>query len=556
MTESIVAAAASRIGKTVLHLDANDYYGNSWASFNLENIQNLPTTEAPNDSQTDTFDESTYTLSMKNARNIENFQQCWYDFSAQSEVNDWNRETISKEFRRFSIDLSPKLLFCRGSMVELLISSNISRYAEFRACDRVATVLDSTIKTVPCSRSDVFTNKDVNVVEKRLLMKLLNACMATDSTEFDGLLDKRFLDVLKAKKLTPNLIHYILFAIAMGNSSTSCSDGVNSVRKFLSSLGRFGNTPFLFPMYGSGEIPQCFCRLCAVFGGIYCLNTKIDKLYFKRHENEIIFEGILHDDRKITASNIVLGQGCVSDGIFFSDDNATPPESKCGGMSRGIFITSSPIGGSAQNTGGGGVMFLKLPPAESKSHNGAFVLQLSHPSGTVPKGLYLIHIICETITTAQDDLKPYVEQILKHEVNTPAPTPSSEDDAKSFTDETLLNKDTIPTILWSSYFQIPTCVRCTHGKMAPSGVQLACGPFFEVDFDQSIHRAKEMFEALYPDKEFLPRAPDPEEIVCEGEDATAPKVEIDPIMEFNADSDTNTVEATTAENEENEVVES
>lgn len=40
-TESIVAAAASRVGKTVLHLDALDFYGGYWASFNLDAIQSL-----------------------------------------------------------------------------------------------------------------------------------------------------------------------------------------------------------------------------------------------------------------------------------------------------------------------------------------------------------------------------------------------------------------------------------------------------------------------------------------------------------------------------------
>lgn len=42
LTESIIAAAASRVGKSVLHLDSNDYYGGFWASFNLEAIQSLP----------------------------------------------------------------------------------------------------------------------------------------------------------------------------------------------------------------------------------------------------------------------------------------------------------------------------------------------------------------------------------------------------------------------------------------------------------------------------------------------------------------------------------
>lgn len=61
--------------------------------------------------------------------------------------------------------------------MELLISSNICRYVEFRAVDRVATLLNDELKPIPCSRSDVFTTNEVSVVEKRLLMKLLSSCL-------------------------------------------------------------------------------------------------------------------------------------------------------------------------------------------------------------------------------------------------------------------------------------------------------------------------------------------------------------------------------------------
>lgn len=81
-----------------------------------------------------------------------------------------------------------QLLFARGELVELLISSNIARYAEFRAVSRVATFMDGKLTQVPCSRADVFANKTVSVVEKRMLMQLLTSCMeqGADSPEFDG----------------------------------------------------------------------------------------------------------------------------------------------------------------------------------------------------------------------------------------------------------------------------------------------------------------------------------------------------------------------------------
>ena len=39
LEESIVAAAASRNGHTLLHLDADDYYGAEWAAFSFDGIQ-------------------------------------------------------------------------------------------------------------------------------------------------------------------------------------------------------------------------------------------------------------------------------------------------------------------------------------------------------------------------------------------------------------------------------------------------------------------------------------------------------------------------------------
>ena len=228
-----------------------------------------------------------------------------------------------------------QLLFARGSLVELLISSNIARYAEFRSVTRVLTWLDGRLQPVPCSRADVFATHHVTVVEKRMLMKLLTVCMEYESSskEFEGahclicylykynsfgartcliwnldttsrlisifccswiknthrpvlnmlviqmslivcvceslsiylifclgFEDRSFLEYLKSKKLTPNLVHYVLYAIAMATDNTPCMEGVACTQRFLNSLGRYGNTPFLWPMYGSGEIPQCFCR--------------------------------------------------------------------------------------------------------------------------------------------------------------------------------------------------------------------------------------------------------------------------------------------------------
>lgn len=53
---------------------------------------------------------------------------------------------------------------------------------------RVATFMEGKLTQVPCSRADVFANKTVSVIEKRMLMQLLTSCMeqGADSPEFDG----------------------------------------------------------------------------------------------------------------------------------------------------------------------------------------------------------------------------------------------------------------------------------------------------------------------------------------------------------------------------------
>lgn len=65
-------------------------------------------------------------------------------------------------------------------MVDLLVSSNISRYAEFKAITRILTIIDGNIVEVPVSRGDIFNNKEVSVIDKRMLMKFMTFCAEYD----------------------------------------------------------------------------------------------------------------------------------------------------------------------------------------------------------------------------------------------------------------------------------------------------------------------------------------------------------------------------------------
>ena len=49
---------------------------------------------------------------------------------------------------------------------------------------------------------------------------------------------------------------------------------------YLQSSGKYGDSPFLYPIYGLGGLPEAFSRLCAIHGGTYMLNTPIDENLF------------------------------------------------------------------------------------------------------------------------------------------------------------------------------------------------------------------------------------------------------------------------------------
>jgi Rab proteins geranylgeranyltransferase component A len=93
--ESVIAAAASRVGKSVFHIDENDFYGGFWSSFNFDTfLSHLE--RCKNDE--------------KFKSRLRNVEESWFEFSEEhAEVNGWNKDKVMKESRRFNIDLIPKV---------------------------------------------------------------------------------------------------------------------------------------------------------------------------------------------------------------------------------------------------------------------------------------------------------------------------------------------------------------------------------------------------------------------------------------------------------------
>ncbi|XP_031734953.1 rab proteins geranylgeranyltransferase component A 1 isoform X4 [Anarrhichthys ocellatus] len=487
LAESVVAAAFSRVGQRVLHLDRRSYYAANWASFTFNSLlawiqqhHEEPQPEELHDwsSLLEEGEELIY-LSDSDSASVRNLQVFCFtseedeEEEAQSpdapntteeesagfnskyeETNQKPEEEeeasqtegeepepdqptptaaqiqseptkkkisyaqLVKEGRRFNIDLVSKLLYSRGSLVDLLIKSNVSRYAEFKNVTRILTYRHGQVEQVPCSRADVFASRQLSVVEKRKLMRYLTSCV--EETEEQRAYNGRpYLEFLCDQQLGDNLQHFLLHSIAMVTEETPTEEGLASTRHFLRSLGRYGNTPFLFPVYGLGEIPQCFCRMCAVFGGIYCLRHSVTCLLVEKETNRC--KAVIDSrGQRISCSHFV-----VEDGFVGVDCKrlATPTRF----LSRAVLITDGSILPSNSDQQ---VSMITVPPVAAGCPTVKMV-ELCPSTMTCMPGTHLVHLTCQSVGSAFEDLSPVVTRMFR--------TPQSHDQEKN------------PSVLWCLY---------------------------------------------------------------------------------------------------------
>ena len=65
------------------------------------------------------------------------------------------------------------------------------------------------------------------------------------------------------------------------NEKGAAKETVVRIRLYANSMARYGKSPYIYPLYGLGELPQGFARLSAIYGGTYMLNTNIDEIEYE-----------------------------------------------------------------------------------------------------------------------------------------------------------------------------------------------------------------------------------------------------------------------------------
>lgn len=237
-------------------------------------------------------------------------------------------------------------------MVDLLVSSNISRYLSFKNITRLVCVDQWKPIEIPFSRQSVFMSNDISLIEKRLLMRFMQVCVDKEkhADQLQEFANRPFVELMLAYKLTPLLQNLILDCIAFARDRNITSTmAIELVQRFATSTGVYGNTPFLVSTYGSGEIQQAFCRLSAVFGATYWLGNTIERVTFDgskpqmrdNSNNEDSIEPstpaltVQFDNSSIGCEYLVSGAACTPSSAVQSTIRTM--------LSRAILITDKSI---------------------------------------------------------------------------------------------------------------------------------------------------------------------------------------------------------------------
>ncbi|CCJ31222.1 unnamed protein product [Pneumocystis jirovecii] len=366
LTECILSGLLSVEGKKVLHLDRKDYYGGESASLSLSQIYSkfFPGQDLPSHLGND---------------------------------------------RSWSIDLIPKFIIANGELSRILYHTGVTRYLDFKLIAGSFVYKDKKIAKIPTTDTEAIRSSLMNIFEKRRMKKFLefiyNYKDDDISTHQSLDLDKHSMDYVYSKfNLEESTREFIGHAMALYLDNSYLTRPARETYKrillYITSVSLYGKSPYIYPVYGLGDLPQSFARLSAVYGGTYMLNRQVDEIIY---ENGVAV-GIKSEGEIAYTSKIIADPSYFPDRVY-----------KTGKVIRVICILNHPI----PNTSDLDSLQIVMPQSQVKRKHDIYIAMVSSTHNVCPKGYFLaiVSTIVETdnphieVKPALDLLGPIVENI-------------------------------------------------------------------------------------------------------------------------------------------------
>ncbi|KAL7711542.1 Rab escort protein [Entamoeba marina] len=200
----------------------------------------------------------------------------------------------NKDFERaIHIDLTPQLFYSNGGLIKLIAESGVHNYMEFLAIESVHMYINDKIIRVPDSKNTLFTCEDLTLIQKRQLMRFLSDESITSKEEpKETELFKKIEEVGSLRKylqsigLTTLCQDIIIYGLCL-SSSEDINDAtlvLTKLRKYITSTGKYGPTPFIYCRYGFGDVSQAFSRNASISNGIFLCSHTIKEVQFNNNQ--------------------------------------------------------------------------------------------------------------------------------------------------------------------------------------------------------------------------------------------------------------------------------
>ena len=367
-------------GAKILQLDRNGYYGSDSASLNLTNLWKhfRPGVEVP---------------------------------KQYGENRDWN------------VDLIPKYIMANGSLVKLLLKTNVSQYLEWKAVDGtfvyqfhqggMFSKAKGVIHKVPCTAAEALKSDLMSFFEKnrcKNFFAFIQDYEVNNPKTQNGLSPVApFKDYIKKYSLESNTVDFIGHAVALyTNDNFLEQKAITTIEKmqlYFNSFGRYGNSPFIYPVWGLSGLAEGFSRLCALYGGTYMLNRDVEEILYDENGN---FRGIKSQGEE------AYGKILITEPSYVQKFGKVKSVGK---VIRRICILNHPI----PNTNDVASCQIILPQIQINRKNDIFIAVLNYTHCVCKKGYFLaiISTIAETdkpeteIEVAMDIVGPILEKFDK-----------------------------------------------------------------------------------------------------------------------------------------------
>eukprot|EP00439_Symbiodinium_sp_Y106_P056020 s877_g7.t2 len=198
------------------------------------------------------------------------------------------------ENREWNVDLIPKFIMASGDLVKILLKTKVSRYLEWKSCEgtyvyqyQEAGLFSGAkyIHKVPATATDGLKSPLMGMLEKPRFINFAQFIMnwEDDKPGTHQDIDPRrhtMAQVYQKFGLQESTIDFIGHAVALHPNDSylngPCGPTIQKCRLYLQSVLQYGGSPFIYPIYGLGGLPEGFSRLAAIHRGTYMLNKSVD----------------------------------------------------------------------------------------------------------------------------------------------------------------------------------------------------------------------------------------------------------------------------------------